>query len=29
MQRQYLAHPEGRKLLLLTAEKLYFAELPR
>jgi hypothetical protein len=29
MQRQYLAHPEGNKLLLLTGEKMYFAELPQ
>jgi hypothetical protein len=27
-QRQYLAHPQGKKLLLLTTEKLYFVELP-
>jgi hypothetical protein len=28
MQRQYLAHPAGKKLLLLTLDKLYFVELP-
>ena len=28
MQRQYLAHPQGKKLLLLTLDKLYFVELP-
>jgi hypothetical protein len=28
-QRQYLAHPEGYKVLILTQEKLLFAELPR
>ncbi len=29
MQRQYLAHPEGSKVLVLTQDKLLFAELPR
>jgi hypothetical protein len=27
--KQYLAHPEGRKLLLLTSDKLFYVELPK